>query len=160
MLKIHLFGNHPGEFVDDRTGCSNRVVIDELLDHEEQVLNNANIRSDQLFNSRTQDFDDHILASESRPMHLSKRSRRERLLMKLLENGFERTFQLTMDSLSKLNGWERRDPIVQLGQLFEVDVGNNVRANAEDLSQFDETRSERRDSRSQFARALAVGFIG
>src|SRR5439155_10693511 len=145
---------------DDRPGGSDRVMVDELFVDDQQVLNDADIGRDQLFNARPQDLDDDLLTSISRPMHLSERGGCKRFLMEFLKNRFQRPFQFTVNAFSQLAGREWRDLIMQLGQFFQVDVWNDVGANSEHLSQLDETRSQRCDPRRQPPRALAVGFIG
>src|SRR5207247_1309963 len=149
MLKIHFFGNHSRKFFDDRAGSSYRVVVDELLDDEKQVLNDTDVRRDQLFNARPQDLNNDVLAAKSRPMHLSKRGGRQRFLMEFFEHRFQRPFQFRMNAFSNFTGWKRRHLIVQLGQFFQIDVWNDVGPNSEDLGQLDETRAERRDARRQ-----------
>ncbi len=160
VVEVHLFEDHSREFFDHRAGCPNRVVIDELLDDKKKVLNDADVRGDQLFDAGTKNLDDHVFAAIPGTMHLSERSRSQRFFLKVLEHTFERAFQFIVDASSKLAGGKGRNTIVQLGEFFQVDGRNDVGPNAQRLCQFDEARSERSDALCQFASPLTVGFVG
>src|SRR5262249_54283611 len=71
MEKVHLFGDHPGEFIDDGACGAKNVVVDKLFENEHQVLDDANIRSHEFFHAWTQDLDDNLLPAVSGPVYLS-----------------------------------------------------------------------------------------
>src|SRR5262245_33647297 len=71
VMKVHFFGDHARELLDDRSRGIDDVVIDELLQDEHQVLNDAYISRHEFFYTRPKNLDDHFLAAISSSMYLS-----------------------------------------------------------------------------------------
>src|SRR5262249_20747917 len=71
VMKVHFFGNHAREFVNDRSGGMDNVVIDELLQDEHQVLNDPYICRHEFFYARPKNLNDHLLAAILSSVNLS-----------------------------------------------------------------------------------------
>ena len=62
VLEIHLFCNDSRKLFDDCAGSPYGVVIDELLDDEQEVLNDAYVRRDEILYAGPENFDDDLFA--------------------------------------------------------------------------------------------------
>src|SRR5207247_9599212 len=86
VVKIHFFGDDAGKLVDDRPRGSNDVVIDELLENEDQVLDNTNVRRHEFFDPGPKDFHDDFFAAIPCAMYLSERGGCKRLSLEGIAN--------------------------------------------------------------------------
>ena len=102
VQEVHLFRNDARKFLDDRAGRPDDVVIDELLEHEHQVLDDAHIGSHEFFNTGPQDLHDHVFAAIAGAVHLSERRGSERFFRKGIEDGFRRLPQLRLNALADI----------------------------------------------------------
>src|SRR5262249_45202681 len=120
MMKVHFFRDHAREFFDDRPRGTNDVMVDELFQNEDQILNDSNIRRDEFFHAWPKYLHDDVLATVCGPVHLPERSCRERFYFKRVEYRIKWALQLTLDSFSDFTGWEWRDSIVEIPELFDI----------------------------------------
>src|SRR5207237_4129733 len=118
VKEVHLFGNHARKFVDDGAGRTDDVMIDELFQHEYQVLDNTYICGDQFFDTRPQHLDDHLFAAKCRAVDLSEGGCRQGLPVKGVKDGLDRLFQFELNSSSNFTCREGRNLIVQARQLL------------------------------------------
>ena len=142
VKEVHLFCDHPREFLHDRAGGMNNVMVDELLEDEDQVLNDTNVRGDKFFDAGPEDLHDHLIAAISGAMYLPERGGRQGRRFKGLERLIDRPLELGLNTPAKLAGREGRHSIMEVGQLFNVNMRDDIRANSEDLSEFDETGAQ------------------
>src|SRR5262249_25504105 len=138
---------------------SDDVVIDKLLENENQILHNPYIRRDQFFDAWAQHLYDDFFSVIPGPMDLSERCCSQRLRVERIEDRFNRLFQLGLNSFSNFGSGEGRNLIMKSRQFFNINLGNDVGANSEDLCQLDEARAKRSDTRGEFASSFMLHLI-
>src|SRR6266566_6089179 len=128
VKEVHLFSDHPREFLHDGAGGTNDVMIDELLEDEDKVLNDTDVRGDKFFDAGPEDLHDHFIAAISGAMYLPERGSRQGLRFKGLERLIDRPLELGLNTPAKLAGREGRHSIMEVGQLFNVNMRDDIRA--------------------------------
>ena len=99
------------------------------------------VRRNQFFDPGPQNFDDHFLAVDNARDEPVRAKRPRAVRVESLKHKFQRTFQLILNAPSQLGCRKRRNAVVKLRKLFEVDAGNDVGPDRENLRELDEARA-------------------
>ena len=98
-----------------------------------------------------------VLGRGHRQVHLGDRGGRDRRVVEALEQLVERTAQLGLDGGAGLVARERRQPVLELGEIGGQLLAQQIRAGREELAQLDEARPHVGERARQLLPGPALG---